>query len=183
MALKIINAVARVFQLLCAAVVLGLSITLIKSQVYGSVAANNYAAFTGGFGLLVGLLGIAAVFIEPLAGLVMVAADALAALFLLAGGIAVAVKLRNVSCSSKSDSNKYYLGKNELTNGGCMKDNKGNLRDCGSHSVDSALDRCVKNSADAAFMIITAVFCIGTLAMTLLAMKRGGGIGRKGVVV
>lgn len=87
MALKIINAVARVFQLLCAAVVLGLSITLIKSQVYGSVAANNYAAFTGGFGLLVGLLGIAAVFIEPLAGLIMVAADALAALFLLAGGI------------------------------------------------------------------------------------------------
>ncbi|KKY22910.1 hypothetical protein UCDDS831_g03344 [Diplodia seriata] len=183
MALLVINGVARTFQILCAAVVLGLSITLIRSQSYGTVAANNYAAFTGGFGLLVGLVGAAAIFIEPLAGIVMVAADALAELFLLAGGIAVAVKLRGTSCSSKSDENEYKLYKNELTNGGCIKDNKGNLRDCGSHSVDNALDRCVKNSADAAFMIITAVFCMGTVVTALLAMKRGGGIGRKGVVV
>ncbi|OMP83301.1 hypothetical protein BK809_0004682 [Diplodia seriata] len=87
MALLVINGVARTFQILCAAVVLGLSITLIRSQSYGTVAANNYAAFTGGFGLLVGLVGAAAIFIEPLAGIVMVAADALAELFLLAGGI------------------------------------------------------------------------------------------------
>ncbi|OJD35081.1 non-classical export protein [Diplodia corticola] len=183
MALLVINGVARTFQIICAAVVLGLSITLIKSQSYGTVAANNYAAFTGGFALLVGLIGVAAIFIESLAGLIMVAADALAALFLLAGGIAVAVKLRHLSCSSKSDENRYRLGKNELTNGGCIKDNKGRLQDCGAHSVGSALDRCVKNSADAAFMIITAVLCMGTLVIALLAMKRGGGIGRKGVVV
>ncbi|KAL1621515.1 hypothetical protein SLS54_005536 [Diplodia seriata] len=170
MALLVINGVARTFQILCAAVVLGLSITLIRSQSYGTVAANNYAAFTGGFGLLVGLVGAAAIFIEPLAGIVMVAADALAELFLLAGGIV---------SSSKSDENEYKLYKNELTNGGCIKDNKGNLRDCGSHSVDNALDRCVKNSADAAFMIITAVFCMSTVVTALLAMKRGGGIGRK----
>lgn len=87
MAIGILNGVARGLQLICAGVVLGLSISLIKTQVYGSVAAINYAAFTGGFGLLAGLIGIAAIFFEPLAGLVMAALDALATLFLLAGGI------------------------------------------------------------------------------------------------
>ncbi|KAL1635115.1 hypothetical protein SLS56_001867 [Neofusicoccum ribis] len=183
MMLNLANGVARGFQIICAAVVLGLSINLIRTQVYGSVAAVNYAAFTGGFGLLAGLLGIAAIFIEPLAGLVMAVVDAMATLFLLAGGIAIAVKLRTVSCSSDSDLNQYNLVRNELTNGGCVKNNKGQTSTCGFGDTDDLLSRCKKTSADAAFMIIAAVFCIGTVAMMLLAMKRGGGIGRKGVVV
>ncbi|KAH7061419.1 marvel domain-containing protein [Macrophomina phaseolina] len=183
MSLPLINGAARGFQLICAAVVLGLSISLIKTQVYGRVDAINYAAFTGGFGMLAALLGIAAVFFTPLSGLIMVGVDALAALFLLAGGIAIAVKLRDVSCSSDSDHNKSQLGYNELTNKGMIKSNDGKPRAVGIKNASEGRDRCKKNSADSAFMIITAVICIGSLAMALLAMKRRGGIGSKGVVV
>lgn len=91
------------------------------------------------------------------------------------------MKLRNVSCSSNSDLNQYKLCGNHLTSGGTIKDKAGQPR-CGLDD-DDRLSRCKKSSADAAFMIITAVVTIGTLAMALLAMKRGGGIGRKGVVV
>ncbi|KAK7730749.1 hypothetical protein SLS57_001580 [Botryosphaeria dothidea] len=182
MVLTLINGAARGVQLICAAVVLGLSISLIKGQVFGTVHAINYAAFTGGWGMLAALIGIAAIFIEPLQGLIMAAVDGLATLFLLAGGIAIAVKLRNVSCSSNSDLNQYKLCGNHLTSGGTIKDKAGQPR-CGLDDDDDRLSRCKKSSADAAFMIITAVVTIGTLAMALLAMKRGGGIGRKGVVV
>lgn len=181
MVLTLINGAARGVQLICAAVVLGLSISLIKGQVFDSVAAINYAAFTGGWGMLAALIGIAAIFIEPLQGLIMAAVDGFATLFLLAGGIAIAVKLRNVSCSSNSERNQYKLCGNDLTSGGTIKDKQGNPR-CALDD-DDMLSRCKKNSADAAFMIITAVVTIGTLAMALMAMKRGGGIGRKGVVV
>ncbi|KAF4314290.1 hypothetical protein GTA08_BOTSDO00262 [Botryosphaeria dothidea] len=182
MVLTLINGAARGVQLICAAVVLGLSISLIKGQVFGTVHAINYAAFTGGWGMLAALIGIAAIFIEPLQGLIMAAVDGLATLFLLAGGIAIAVKLRNVSCSNDSDLNQYKLCGNDLTSGGTIKDKAGHPR-CGLDDDDDRLSRCKKDSADAAFMIITAVVTIGTLAMALLAMKRGGGIGRKGVVV
>lgn len=64
-----------------------------------------------------------------------------------------------------------------------MKNNKGATTQCGVEEWDEALGRCKKTSADAAFMIIAAAVSIGTLVMALLAMKRGGGIGRKGVFV
>ena len=53
----------------------------------GSNPTINYATFTGAFGALAAAVGFAALFIEPLAGFVMSAVDALASLFFLTGGI------------------------------------------------------------------------------------------------
>ena len=62
--------------------------TLIKDQVVGgSPSTINYAAFTGGFGMIAAAAGVAALFIEPLGGLIMAAIDGLASLFFLSGGI------------------------------------------------------------------------------------------------
>jgi hypothetical protein len=76
--------------------VLGLSIALIKG--YGPFypnAKNNgsppaihgYGAFCGGAGLLIAIVGIVSCFFEMLQGIVVLALDGVAALFVVAGGI------------------------------------------------------------------------------------------------
>ena len=78
----------RTIQLICAAVVLALSICAVRWQYRNSVPATNaFVTFAGAFGCLVALLGFAAVVIDVLAGIFMLAHDILATIFLLAGGI------------------------------------------------------------------------------------------------
>jgi hypothetical protein len=80
--------VVRFFQILFAIVVLGLSITMAKWQVFGKPPpTTEYGAFSGGFAFLVGLVGVAAVFVEAIPGLIMAGLDALAAILTLAAGI------------------------------------------------------------------------------------------------
>lgn len=75
-------------QLIAAAVVLGLSVTLAKHQVVeGPPAETSFASFTGGFGVFAAAVGIAAIFLEAIPSLVPLALDGLSALFFLAGGI------------------------------------------------------------------------------------------------
>lgn len=76
--------------MLFAAVVLGLSVTLIKQ--YGPAtdkppALFDYGAFCGGAALVIALFGIVACFVESLQGIILLALDGLASFFLLAGGI------------------------------------------------------------------------------------------------
>jgi hypothetical protein len=47
----------------------------------------NYGAFCGGAGLLCAAIGVVACFFEALQGIIMLALDGLATLFVLAGGI------------------------------------------------------------------------------------------------
>jgi hypothetical protein len=79
----------RSVQILCAAVVLGISGALVTDQLEGthSPAVLTYAAFTGAFGLVAGVLGFAAVWIEALQNLTTVAINMIAALLYGAGGI------------------------------------------------------------------------------------------------
>lgn len=85
---KFTSVTIRVVQLIFAAIVLGLSIAAVKWQTYNDVpATNGFAAFTGAFGALAGVVGLAAIWISPLAGLVMSIIDWLATVFFLAGGI------------------------------------------------------------------------------------------------
>lgn len=75
----------RFFQIVFGAIVLGLSITAIKWQGHGSApATTSYSAFTGAFGMLAALIGVAAIFIEALPQRIV---DALASVLFLAGGI------------------------------------------------------------------------------------------------
>ena len=75
-------------QIVFSTVVLGLSVALVVQ--YGPGRAPSlfaYGAFCGGCSLLFALVGVSAVFVEKLQGIVMLALDALATFFLLAGGI------------------------------------------------------------------------------------------------
>lgn len=75
-------------QFLFAIVVLGVSVTLAKHQVYNSVpAATGYSAFTGGLGILAALVGFVALFASSLDGIVTWVLDGLASLAFLAGGL------------------------------------------------------------------------------------------------
>ena len=82
------NLIPRGFQIVFGAVVLGLSVTAIEWQWWGTApATSSYSAFAGAFGIFAGLVGIAAAFFEVIPQLIMGAVDALSALLLLAGGV------------------------------------------------------------------------------------------------
>ncbi len=88
-------------QLIFCAVVLGLSITLIKGQVFGSAPSQtDFSAFAGGWGMLAALVGIlATTVLGMLEGIPMLVLDTLATLFLLAAGI-VSSTTHSLSLSS-----------------------------------------------------------------------------------
>ncbi|KAF3059248.1 putative acid phosphatase protein [Daldinia childiae] len=78
----------RGFLLLFGAVVLGLSVTLAKQQVEGSPPAEtSFGSFCGAFGILVSLIGIAALFIDKIPSIVSMGADGVATALYLAGAI------------------------------------------------------------------------------------------------
>lgn len=80
--------IVRIFQVLFAACVLGLSITAVKWQYYGTApAVSSFNAFAGAFALLTALIGIVAIWISHIPGLIMAVVDGVAFIFLLAGGI------------------------------------------------------------------------------------------------
>jgi len=82
------NVIARVFQIVFGAVVLGLSITAIKWQQHGSApATSSYCAFVGALGMLAALIGAAVTFVDRIPDLIMAIVDGLAAILFVAGGI------------------------------------------------------------------------------------------------
>jgi hypothetical protein len=69
-----------------ALVVLALAASMISNQVLGSSPVTiRYSTFTGGFGMIVGAIGAAALYLSFIPSLVPIALDALAGLFFLGG--------------------------------------------------------------------------------------------------
>lgn len=82
----------RACQILFTTIVLGISISAARWQVYGSVpATTSYDAFAGALGLLNALIGLAGIWVSAIPELIMSAVDTITSVLLLAGGI--------VSCS------------------------------------------------------------------------------------
>ena len=105
---------AHINQLIFCAAVLGLSISLAKGQETGSApATTGYSGFSGAFGIIAASIGIVALFVESVNGIITWAADGLASLILLAGGIAMTIGLKGVDCGKPRS---YYL--NPLINCG-----------------------------------------------------------------
>jgi len=101
--MKILFIAARGFQALFSIVVLALSVTLAKGQLQGSTPSIlGFSSFLGAIGLIVGLLGISALFLEPLQRkpIVVWVVDGVVTLFFLAGAIAMAVELKGVDCNN-----------------------------------------------------------------------------------
>lgn len=80
--------IIRIFQLLFAIVVLGLSVHAANWQQIGSVPTTTaYCAFAGAFALLVTIVGFASIWVTAIPKIIMSGLDGLTALLLLAGGI------------------------------------------------------------------------------------------------
>ncbi|KAJ5118402.1 hypothetical protein N7448_010111 [Penicillium atrosanguineum] len=155
-----------ILQLLFSVVVLGLSVTPARGQGTGKAPAESgYAAFTGAFGIIAALLGIIALFMYSLDGVITWLIDGVASLTLLAGGIVYAVTLKGVHCS-----NAWTTYQNKLIDGGSWSDNKG---DTISYWDESHLhSRCVSAEANTTFMFLACIACIGTLVASVFSGRR-----------
>ncbi|KAJ6023877.1 hypothetical protein N7540_004674 [Penicillium herquei] len=167
--MQLFTGIARAFQLLFTVVVLGLSVSLARAQGHGSVPAQTgYAAFAGALGVLVSLVGIAALFIESLSGIIAWALDAFASIALLVGGIIYAVALKGVNCSKPEE----YAWDNVLVSGGCEK-YKGD-KYCYTltvHGKSAVKSHCISAEADTAFMFLGFLACLAALVVGFLTRR------------
>lgn len=75
-------------QFLSSLTILALAAVMIKNQVYDAApVTTRYSTFTGGFGMIVGVIGAICAFVSFVPDLVPIALDGLAGLFFLGGGI------------------------------------------------------------------------------------------------
>lgn len=73
---------------MAALVVLGLSISLQKDQVYGwPPVTTSFGTFTGVWGTMAAVVGMLSLFMDSIANMIPVTLDVLAALYFMAGGI------------------------------------------------------------------------------------------------
>ncbi|KAH8164171.1 hypothetical protein CIB48_g4100 [Xylaria polymorpha] len=172
----------RGFLVVFGAVVLALSVTLAKQQVIGSPPPEtSFFSFAGAFGLIASAIAILAIFIDKIPRVGVVAADALASVFYLAGAIALTLALKPVSsCTSGSDVARLLRFNNKLLNGGCkhVKDtlycpNAGSSND-EKHFDSYTPGRCQEVQADYVFGYIAFVFGVASAVITLLNHRRGG---------
>lgn len=172
----VLNFAIRGFQIVFAAVVLGLSVGMIKGQgpFLSSPISLRYTAFVGGISFLTGFVGIAAEWVSVLQGMVGLIIDGLIILLNIAGGVLLAIQIGVPKCSDTSDENRIELFKNHLFNGGCYGKVDGeevcwNGRDRLSHLNE----RCKEAQADTVFLWFTAAVLLVAVTMTFLRTKRG----------
>ncbi|KAI8628789.1 marvel domain-containing protein [Xylariaceae sp. FL1651] len=171
----------RALLIIFGAVVLALSVTLAKQQVVGSPPAEtSFSSFAGAFGIIVSALGILAISIQRIPRVGVMAADALASVFYLAGAIALTVALKPVpSCTSSSDVARNLRYHNKLLNGGCTHVKEElicpNAGSGSGNDVDNYTSgRCQRVQADYVFEYLGFVFGVASIIVTFLAHRRGG---------
>ncbi|PVH78667.1 hypothetical protein DL98DRAFT_573080 [Cadophora sp. DSE1049] len=173
----IITLAARAFQLIVSAVVLALAVVLINGYGPGSgPSLIGYGAFCGGAGIVIAAVGIAACFFDRLQGVIMLALDAFAAFFLLAGGLAFAIKVKVGDCTSDD----YLRDHFNLFRPSLSKDyDTTNPNKIASRFEDDTKNRCRLLQADTALIWITFGCFLVTVALSFVngrSSKRGGGM-------
>ncbi|RYP52123.1 hypothetical protein DL768_002673 [Monosporascus sp. mg162] len=170
--------VVRALLLISGAVVLGLSIGLAKHQVVESVPpVTSFSGFVGALGLIVAMLGLLSLRFEKIPVKVVIAADALSAVFYIAAGIALSVALKSVSSCSADDPLSFTQRfENRVLNGGCEEiDGRpwcySGDRDSGE---DFTMDRCKRARADNVFEYFGFILAIAIMIVTYLGHRRGG---------
>ncbi|KAI1762230.1 marvel domain-containing protein [Hypoxylon sp. FL1150] len=174
--LKIATFAVRGFLLLFGAVVLGISITVAKHQTIGSPPSEtSFGSFCGAFGILISLVGLAALFIDKIPPVATMAADGLATTFYLSGGIALTLALKAVpSCTNKDDYNVGQRYLNKILNGGCQ-DVQGKPYCPNGFDDDQLSSLCQRVQADYVFEYLAFIFGVAIIGMTFFLNRRGGG--------
>lgn len=164
-----------------AATVVGLSVTLLKGQVYGTTpTTTRYSVFTGAFGMIVAFLGLVCLFVSAIPQIIPMALDALAGLLLVAGGIAWAVGLKGVRCDENHGPQMYNNG---LLNEGCVRGDDGSpycgvLADSGNDAnkaFDRINTRCKYAMSDEIMQFILFAVSALLLFVGFLIMRKGKG--------
>ncbi|EAA32654.1 hypothetical protein GE21DRAFT_6701 [Neurospora crassa] len=175
----------RGLQILFGAVIVGLSAQFITAQKVGSAATTTqYSVFTGTYAILEGFLGIVALFLSSFPDIVVLGADAIGALVLLAGGIAWAVETRGFSCTDPTKAKKIL--DNNLLNQGKRK-YKGDWYYgilYGDPSAETAWSRlqssCKKGLADEVFQFLAFAVLVVLLVVGWIRWRKGRGGGGMG---
>lgn len=155
-------------QVIFSIVVLALSIVLARQQVVGKVPSQtSYAAVTGALGIIAAIVGVASIFIDRLKGIISWVLDGVTAIALLAAGIAFSVALRGTNCNDERVGGSTW--DNPLISGGCYYDDNGSEH-CYEHGV--VKKRCTRATADAAFMFLACIACIGALVSSYITRHR-----------
>ncbi|AEO70951.1 06bdf356-a8e0-4154-8eca-9029144a05ed [Thermothielavioides terrestris] len=175
----------RALQILIGATILGIAASLIANQVVGdSPVTTRYATFTGGFGMMVGLVGVASLLASFIPEVVPLALDGLAALLFLAGGIAWAVGLRNLdNCN-----NYQNMLQNGLLNEGTLDVDGQTLYGVitpghEDEAPGKLRGNCQRATADEALQFISFGLALALVGFGFLQVRRGGKGGGVGVYV
>ncbi|KAI9719547.1 MAG: hypothetical protein M1828_006176 [Chrysothrix sp. TS-e1954] len=179
---QIVQLALRGIQIAFAAIVLGLSESLVHGQIFGNAPGTTHVcSFNGAWGLFVAFIGIAAAFIEKIPGLVMIILDGIAVIFWLAGSIAMAAKLGVHSCDPNGDGQNIAKGANAYTQNNEVIDAgtySRNGRDYVRRTVDFE-GRCRMAQADDAFLFFGLACFTASLVLDFLSsrgrMMRVGG--------
>ncbi len=170
-------------QILFAITILGLYITLAKGQIYDSIpVTTRYNSFTGGFGIIVGALGLAGLFIDAISDLIIIAVDAVAGILLLAGGIAWAVGIKGISCGDPASYPSML--ENGLLNQGKMGEYYGVFQLDGVDTGEAAFYKlkatCEKGFAAEIIQFLSFGILISLVGVGYIRMRSGGksGAGR-----
>jgi hypothetical protein len=157
----------------------GLAATLIKAQVFESApVTTKYSTFTGGFGIIVGAVGLAGLFIDAIPDLATMALDGLAGLLFLAGGIAWAVGIKGISCSNREDFEKMV--ENGLLNLGKFIGPNGPIygvyRDTNNaFEIFAKLEEnCKKGFADEIFQFLAFGLGVALVGVGFVRWRKGG---------
>ncbi|RYP10710.1 hypothetical protein DL764_000500 [Monosporascus ibericus] len=170
--------VVRALLLISGVVVLGLSIGLANHQVVESVPpVTSFSGFVGAFGLIVTVLGLLSIRFEKIPVKVVIAADALSAVFYIAAGIALSVALKSVPSCSADDPLSFALrSENRVLNGGCEQID-GRLwcySGDGNSGEDFTPGRCKRARADNVFEYFGFILTIAITVIAYLGHRRRG---------
>jgi len=176
----------RGLQILLSIVVLGLAATLINAQVYGKPPTTiSYSSFTGALGIIVGVIGVAGLFLTSIPEIAVIVLDGLLGVFFLAGGIAYAVGLKGTSCTDRSVENVDSTGTNPLISEGQttypngipgygIEQGLNSLEDLPELTV-RVLGRCKQVLSDEIIQFVLFALAIGFLVLGFLRMRKGSG--------
>jgi len=166
--------------------ILGLAAAMIANQVYETPpVTTRYSTFTGGFGMIVGGVGVLCTFVSFVPELVPIVLDALSALFFLGGGIAWAYGLKDTANCSNYENMVY----NGLLNQGTLT--VGDQTTIGAAgpgaTIESTMSKLKSNCQRAQADEILQFLCFGLgaalVGIGFLQKRRGGGGGRAGAYV
>ncbi|KAK5634293.1 hypothetical protein RRF57_010007 [Xylaria bambusicola] len=169
----------RVFLLLVASVVLGLSVSLAKQQVVGSVPTETgFSVFAGAAAFFASSVGMVAMWFDRVDQRIAMILDTLVSTFYLAAAVSLTVALKPVSsCIATDEVTEYSRMTNKITSGGCLTidGELACLHATGPDGTDLTPARCEMAHAGYIFEYVGFISGIAMVTACYLLSRQGRG--------